>query len=264
MRKGKGKGPKTIIIGAGKLAWHLGPALKKAGFRIIQIYSRTLSSAAAFGLHIDVPWTTDVNILKEDAELVIFCITDRALEDLLPQILLKNVFMIHTAGSVPSNVFEKWTSDFGVLYPLMTFTKTRSIDFRTVPVCIEANNKENEDRLKNIAEKISDNVSVVNFENRKIMHMAAIFACNFTNHMYRTAYDILSLHEFDFGILKPLIIETAHKVLEMSPHEAQTGPASRHDKNILCTHQLMLQAQPEWQKIYTFVSECIFHHFQSE
>ena len=82
----KGKGPKTIIIGAGKLAWHLGPALQKAGFRIIQVYSRTLSSAAAFGLHIDVPWTTDVNMLKEDADLVIFCLTDRALEALLPQI----------------------------------------------------------------------------------------------------------------------------------------------------------------------------------
>jgi predicted short-subunit dehydrogenase-like oxidoreductase (DUF2520 family) len=172
--------------------------------------------------------------------------------------------MIHTAGSVPSNVFENWTSDFGVLYPLMTFTKTRSIDFRTVPVCIEANTKENEERLKGIAEKISDNVSAVNFENRKIMHMAAIFACNFTNHMYRIAYDILHHNEFDFGILKPLIMETARKVLEMSPHEAQTGPASRHDKNILCVHQLMLQDQPEWQKIYTFVSESIYQHFQSE
>jgi predicted short-subunit dehydrogenase-like oxidoreductase (DUF2520 family) len=260
----KGKGPKTIIVGAGKLAWHLGPALKNAGFRIIQVYSRTLSSSAAFGLHLDVPWTTDVNMLKEDAELVIFCITDKALEGLLTQILLNDVFMIHTAGSLPSNVFENWTSDFGVLYPLMTFTKTRSIDFRTVPVCIEANNQENEDRLKNIAEKISDNVSVVNFENRKILHMAAIFACNFTNHMYRFAYDILALQEFDFGILKPLIIETAKKVLEMSPHEAQTGPASRHDKNILTVHQLMLQDQPEWQKIYTFVSESIYQHFQSE
>jgi hypothetical protein len=94
--------------------------------------------------------------------------------------------------------------------------------------------------------------------------MAAIFACNFTNHMYRFAYDILALQEFDFGILKPLIIETAKKVLEMSPHEAQTGPASRHDKNILTVHQLMLQDQPEWQKIYTFVSESIYQHFQSE
>jgi len=260
----KAKGPKTIIIGAGKLAWHLGPALQKAGFRIIQIYSRTLSSAAAFGLHIDVPWTTDVNMLKEGAELMIFCISDRALEDLLPQISRKDVFMIHTAGSLPSNVFDKWTSDFGVLYPLMTFTKTRSMEFRTVPVCIEANNKKNEDRLKRFAEMISDNVSVVDFENRKIMHMSAIFACNFTNHMYRTAYDILSQYEFDFGILKPLIMETATKVLEMSPHEAQTGPASRHDKNILHTHQLMLQDHPEWQKLYTFVSESIYQHFQSE
>jgi predicted short-subunit dehydrogenase-like oxidoreductase (DUF2520 family) len=260
----RGKGPKTIIIGAGKLAWHLGPALKKAGFRIIQVYSRTLSSAAAFGLHIDVPWTTDVNLLDDDAEIVIFCLTDRALVGLLPQINLRGAFMIHTAGSVPSNVFENWTSDFGVLYPLMTFTKTRAIDFRTVPVCIEANNKENEELLKSYAEKISDNVSAVNFENRKIMHMAAIFACNFTNHMYRAAYDILIRHEFDFSILKPLIMETASKVLEMSPHEAQTGPASRHDKNILCTHQLMLQDQPEWQKIYTFVSESIYQHFQSE
>lgn len=260
----KAKGPKTIIIGAGKLAWHLGPALKKAGYRIVQIYSRTLSSAAAFGLHMDVPWITDINLLQEDAELVFFCISDRALEDLLPQIVLKDAFMIHTAGSVPADVFENRTSDFGVLYPLMTFTKTRPIDFRTVPVCIEANNKENENRLKNLAEKISNNVSVVNFENRKIMHMAAIFACNFTNHMYRAAYDILSQHEFDFNMLKPLIIETAKKVLEMSPHEAQTGPASRHDKNILSTHQLMLQDQPEWQKIYTFVSDSIYQHFQSE
>jgi hypothetical protein len=82
--------------------------------------------------------------------------------------------------------------------------------------------------------------------------------------MYRIAYDILSHNEFEFGILKPLIMETARKILEMSPHEAQTGPASRHDKNILCEHQLMLQDQPEWQKIYTFVSESIYQHFQSE
>jgi predicted short-subunit dehydrogenase-like oxidoreductase (DUF2520 family) len=260
----KAKGPKTIIIGAGKLAWHLGLALKKAGFQIIQVYSRTLSSAAAFGLHLDVPWTTDVNLLTDDAELVIFCLTDRALEEVIPQVNLKDVFMVHTAGSVPTNVFQNCTDDFGVLYPLMTFTKTRSIDFRTVPVCIEANNKENEDRLKEIAEKISDNVSAVNFEHRKILHMAAIFACNFSNHMYRIAYDILRHHEFDFGILKPLIMETARKILEMSPHEAQTGPAQRHDKNILCEHQAMLQDQPEWQKIYTFVSESIYHHFQGE
>ncbi len=255
---------KTIIIGAGKLAWHLGPALQKAGLQIIQVYSRTLSSAAAFGLHLDVPWTMDINHLKEDAELVIFCLTDRALEDLIPLINLKDVFMVHTAGSIPSNIFEKSTSDFGVLYPLMTFTKTRSIDFRTVPVCIEANSKENEEWLKNIAEKISDNVSAVNFENRKILHMSAIFACNFTNYMYCIAYDILKHHQFDFGILKPLIVETARKILEMSPHEAQTGPASRHDKNILLVHQLMLHDQPEWQKIYTFVSESIYRHSQGK
>jgi predicted short-subunit dehydrogenase-like oxidoreductase (DUF2520 family) len=138
------------------------------------------------------------------------------------------------------------------------------VNFRSVPVCIEANTPENEERLKDMAEKISDNVSAVNFEHRKILHMAAIFACNFTNHMYRAAYDILSHHEFDFSMLKPLILETASKVLEMSPHEAQTGPASRHDKHILCQHQLMLQDQPEWQKIYTFVSESIYQHFQSE
>ncbi len=255
---------KTIILGAGKLAWHLGPALQKAGFQIIQVYSRTLSSACAFGLHLDVPWTTDANQLKEDAELIIFCITDRAIEDLLPLINLKNVFMVHTAGSRPSNVFENWTSDHGVLYPVMTFSKTRQIDFRTVPVCIEANTPENENRLKGIAEKISDHVYAVNYENRMILHMSAIFACNFTNHMYRGAYDILKHYEFDFGLLKPLIMETARKVMEMAPSEAQTGPAARLDKSILKKHQLMLQDQPEWQKIYTFVSESIYQHFRSE
>lgn len=248
---------KIVFLGAGNVATHLSKALQKAGHPILQIYSRTEKSAKELAMQLNVPYTFNLSDLNEEADLYVISISDKAIEPLLAQKDFGTKLVIHTSGSISMGVFKGHASNYGVFYPLQTFSKFKEIDFKKVPVCIEANTRENEEILLAVARELSDNVQLVSSQQREIIHVAAVFACNFSNQMYAIADKLLKEHGLPFNILLPLINETAEKIKITSPVEAQTGPAARGDQNVIDNHLKLLTNFPEFQKIYSFVTESI-------
>jgi len=246
-----------VLLGAGNVATHLGIALKKQGYRIIQVFSRTTKSAQELAGKLDTVYITKLTELDYSADLYLFCLKDDVLQDVLKQTLFTNQILVHTAGSLPLNIFKNYGFHHGVIYPVQTFIKERNLDLTNVPFCIEASTPYAEKILMDMAYELSQKVQIVDSEKRKIIHLAAIFACNFTNHMYFLADRLMHENDLDFDLLKPLIQETAAKILEVDPETAQTGPAKRGDNQILENHLQLLKDLPGMQKIYTFVSDSI-------
>jgi predicted short-subunit dehydrogenase-like oxidoreductase (DUF2520 family) len=187
---------------------------------------------------------------------------DSAFEEVLPQINFQNKLLVHCSGSMPLSCLENYSENIGVFYPLQTFSKDREVDFAEIPVFVEANSPENEKKLVQMAEKISGRASVLNSEKRLNLHISAVFACNFVNHFYTIAAEVLKSKEIPFEVLNPLILETARKVQNLEPVLAQTGPAVRFDENVILKHLDALQEFPEFQKLYELVSECIYKFHQ--
>ena len=250
------------IIGAGNVATNLSQVLRNCGYKIIQIYSRTKVSAKTLADKLNTAYTTDLSQIYNSADLFIISISDNAIETVLEQIapIIKNKLIVHTAGSINLDIFAKQFENYGVFYPLQTFSKTETVNFDNIPLCIEANNDANVKILLEIAGKISKNVHNISSEQRRQIHLAAVFACNFTNHMYAIANNLLNEKQIPFDIIKPLIIETTQKAINNKPLAVQTGPAVRNDKNVIKTHLNMLKSSEMYKKIYNFVSESIFNH----
>lgn len=247
-----------VFIGAGNLATQLALVLKKAKFNITQVYSRTKESAETLAKQIDADFCFDYAKVNCDADLYIFALSDKALPTALENLQLKDKFMVHTAGSLPVSIFEVYTSRYGVFYPLQTFSKAREVDFSKIPICIEANKPELETELMGIGKIISNSVQLLSSKQRKQLHMAAVFTCNFTNHMYHIGQELLQDQNINLDLLNPLIMETAEKVQELSAKEAQTGPAIRFDEDVIKAHEESLNMHPDFQKLYRFVSESIY------
>ena len=246
-----------VFFGAGNLATHLASALQNSGHSILQIYSRTKESAKTLAEKLNANYTTELNQIVNNADIYVLALRDNVIEEILNKYDFTGKFAVHTAGSVNINIFKNHTKNYGVFYPLQTFSKFREVNFNNIPVCIEANNNINEKILLQIARQISNDVQLINSEQRKHLHISAIFACNFVNNMYVISDEILRKNNISFDILKPLIIETAEKVLKNKPIDVQTGPAVRNDQNLIKKHLNLLSYSPLFQKIYNFVSESI-------
>lgn len=253
-----------VFVGAGNLATNLAKALYRKGFRIVQIFSRTEESARSLALQVEADYTTDLKELTGDAKLYIVSLKDAAFVELLPQIAegKDHALLVHTAGSIPMSVWEGHTQRYGVFYPMQTFSKQREVKFDEIPFFIEAKTAEDVDLLKAIAATLSDHVYEASSEQRKSLHLAAVFICNFTNHMYALAADLLEKYQLPFNVMLPLIDETARKVHELAPRDAQTGPAVRYDKNVIENHLAMLADLPALQEIYKLMSKSIHEHHQ--
>lgn len=253
-----------VFVGAGNLATNLAKALYRKGFRIVQIFSRTEESARSLALQVEADYTTDLEELTGDAKLYIVSLKDAAFVELLPQIAegKEHALLVHTAGSIPMSVWEGHTQRYGVFYPMQTFSKQREVKFDEVPFFIEAKTAEDVALLKAIAATLSDHVYEASSEQRKSLHLAAVFICNFTNHMYALAADLLEKYQLPFNVMLPLIDETARKVHELAPRDAQTGPAVRYDKNVIENHLAMLADLPALQEIYKLMSKSIHEHHQ--
>ncbi len=247
---------KVVLIGAGNLATRLSLALYKAGVRIIQVYSRTSAHAAELAARLDCSYTDKPEEVTAAGDLYIYSLKDEALPSVLPRITPNRGLWVHTAGSMPMAVFKGFVPRYGVLYPLQTFSKEREVDFSGIPFFIEAVTGEDALLLKKIAGLLSDKVQMLSSEKRKIVHLAAVFACNFTNHMYVLADNILKENGLSFDLMLPLIGETAAKVKDMPPSDAQTGPAIRYDKNVMQRHLDMLGSE-EQKEVYEIISKNI-------
>ena len=251
---------KIVLIGAGNVATHLGKALQGAGFDIRQVYSRTEASASALGHLLSTPYTLSLDEVCTDADLYIVALKDSVLQELLPQIVIgrEKALFVHTAGSMPMQVWEGHALRYGVLYPMQTFSKQREVCFEEVPFFVEANVQDDLEALKALAGRISPKVHEATSEQRKYLHIAAVFACNFSNHMYALCGHLLEKHGIPFDVMLPLIDETARKVHELPPADAQTGPAIRYDVNVIDRHLEMLSDEPEMQDLYEKISKSIY------
>lgn len=255
---------KIVLIGAGNLATHLGKALHAAGHDMVQVFSRTMQSAETLASLLDAEPLTDMAQVRDDADVYIFSVKDSALEQLVSQLCGgEKKVLLHTAGSMPMSVFRGKALHYGVLYPMQTFSKQREVDFSIIPCFIEANDEFALKQIEGLAGQISHRVYQLSSEDRKYLHLSAVFACNFANHCYAASQELLQQHGIPFDVMLPLIDETAAKVHGMTPKEAQTGPAVRYDENVIGKQIRLLENQPYFQKIYDCMSKSI-HELESE
>jgi predicted short-subunit dehydrogenase-like oxidoreductase (DUF2520 family) len=252
----------VVLIGAGNLATQLGVALYDIGINIIQVYSRTREAACALAGKVNASFTTDISAIEEHCDLYIVAVKDDVLAEVVKQVNFGRSLVVHTAGSLSMNILSAYAGNYGVFYPFQTFSKNKKVDFSRIPVCLEANTEENLRILEDFARMISYKVIRLDSEQRFILHIAAVFSCNFVNHLYALSECILHENNMGFELLYPLIQETTGKVMKLSPIEAQTGPSVRNDKKVIRKHLELLKDKPELQKIYQLISDSIYqlHH----
>lgn len=255
---------KIVFIGSGNLATQLGKAISsKKGFEIVQIYSRTLQNAQSLAELVGAQAINDVDKIIKDADLYIFALKDSSMAEVIARMPKTSGVWVHTSGSMPMDVFTPYVEDYGVFYPMQTFSKTRDVDFGKVYFYLESATPKAAMTVKEVAHALSTHIVQMSSEDRRKLHLAAVFACNFTNHMYVMANKILGNNEsFTCGLI-PLIDETAAKIHDMTPKAAQTGPAIRYDENVISRHMAMID-DPTLREIYRLMSESIHKEAQDE
>ncbi|WP_353079863.1 DUF2520 domain-containing protein [Flavobacterium sp.] len=238
---------KVILLGSGNVATHLFQAFSKAnGVEVVKVFSRTVSK--------DFPETLQTSDYKEikAADVYIICVSDSAISSVSSQLSFENRLVVHTSGSTDINVLDSKNRK-GVFYPLQTFTKNKSVDFSQIPICIETEVPSDFEIIEKLAKSVSNSVYLINSNQRKALHVSAVFVCNFTNHLYTIGNTICEENNIPFEILQPLIEETAEKIKSLLPNEAQTGPAVRNDQKTIEKHIDFLtnENQKEIYKILT-------------
>ena len=265
---------KISFVGAGNVAWHLAQAFESAGHIISEVYSRDPQHARQLvGLLYDTAIQPDLNFSESEAEVLLIAASDDALEGIMqrivlpPGVILATVSGSHALADLQHlvEVYSDVPVRTGVLYPLQTFTKGASMDYTQIPFCIEATEEETEEALFKLAESVSPHVQLADTEERRALHIAAVFACNFTNQLFSIAHDLLKEEQLSFELLKPLIRETTHKALQSAdPATVQTGPARRSDWATTNRHLNYLQEHhSDWAAMYRLLTESIRErHFE--
>ena len=248
---------KVVLIGSGNVATHIAFALKTAGITVVQVWSKQIHHAKVLADQIQSDAIANLFEIDKEADFCIVSIKDDAISETIKALAGFKGVIVHTSGSVNLTVFGSDFEKYGVLYPLQTFSINKEVDFSKVPICIEANAAEVLKSIRQLAEKLSANVVEVSSEKRKILHLAAVFACNFTNHLYVLSSNLLAEHDLKFDMIRPLILETAAKVQNASPSDVQTGPAIRNDEQTINKHEELLLKQPQLLTIYQTLSESI-------
>ena len=247
---------KVVCIGAGNVATHLSNSLQSAGAHIIQVYSHTQANATALACVLGAEPIHTLSALGRSADLYVISVKDDAITTVAAALSGVEGLVIHTSGATPLSVLSG-LKRYGVLYPLQTFSKSREIAFAGVPLCLEANDAASMGDLKEVAALLGPMVYEVNSEDRRALHLAAVFACNFTNHLYHLGARILQERDMDFEMLRPLIQETANKVQLALPLDMQTGPAVRDDQETMKRHLKELHHLPELAALYEILSKSI-------
>lgn len=250
-----------VIVGSGNVAWHLGPELENAGHRVVEIFSRNPKNARLFQKRLyQAEINPSLDFSESSADIVMLCVSDDAIEEVAREVALPaNAIIVHTSGSQPvSTLGYTGTDNIGVFYPLQTFTKGGQERIDDIPILVEAENKETLGVLKRLAGSVSRQVYTVNSGDRLAIHVAAVFACNFSNFLFGVAEEILKKKGFELELLRPLIAETLNKGLNIGPVKAQTGPAARGDLETLDRHMDFLK-KSEYREIYRQITEKILN-----
>ena len=233
---------RIALIGRGRVATHLLKALQLAGHEVASINSRTLED------------------LPEKADLYVIAVKDSALQGVICQATKgrEDQLFVHTAGSMALDIFEGFCRHYGVLYPMQTFSKEQPVDFREIPLFVEASDAATLQRIRVLADSVSQHVYELSTADRRYLHLSAVFACNFVNHCYALAADVLAQKGLPFDVLLPLIDETARKVHQLHPIDAQTGPAIRDDQNVMQAQAALLDGRAK--TLYEQLSQSIQEH----
>ncbi|MFC4870110.1 Rossmann-like and DUF2520 domain-containing protein [Negadavirga shengliensis] len=251
---------KIAIIGTGKVAWHFSTSLENAGHIITEVYGRDLAKARRLTSQLyDTDAQDHLDFTESAAEIFIVAVADDAISEVADAVLLpENSILVHTSGTVPLEVLGYSSAEHtGVVYPLQSFSLHRTVTWEEVPILLEAEDPDTLSKLKKLVKTLSAQHYVVRSKDRNAVHVAAVFASNFTNHMIRIAEEIMLRQGLDFEMIKPLIIEQISKCLELGPKAAQTGPASREDMETLENHHLFLQYNDQLAEIYRLISQDI-------
>jgi predicted short-subunit dehydrogenase-like oxidoreductase (DUF2520 family) len=229
---------KIVLIGRGRLATNLERALLKAGHEVVSINSRTLEN------------------LPMEADAYIIAVKDSALKEVATAATKDRETQVffHTAGSMPLSTFQGMTCHYGVIYPMQSFSKERLVDFEEIPIFVEASDEKTMVVARQLTGSISGHVYELSSDDRQYLHLAAVFACNFANHCYAMAAEILEQHGMSFDMMLPLIDETARKVHQLHPLDAQTGPAVRYDENVIRHQAQLLLDHPDMKDLYERMS----------
>ncbi len=249
-----------VVIGAGSVATHLAVALYNRGFDIVQVFSRSEQSAYELAHRVRAKSCIRLEEIDPNAELYLIALRDEALQLVATDLKVNRGIVVHTSGTLSMSLLGKTSARFGVIYPLQTFTKSKPLDLKKVPFCIEASDQPTLQFLMAVASMLSNDVRHITSDQRRYLHIAAVFACNFSNFMYVAASDILRSRDIDFAILLPLMQEFFNKIATMEPWEAQTGPAIREDQTVIQKHLLMLESYPQYREIYREITQKIIEH----
>ncbi len=243
---------RVVLIGAGNVAINLAGAMQKTEtVELIQYFSRTDRNDHYFPDSISR--AKDLDTL-EDADVYLIAVKDEAIEQVASRLFGKKGLILHTSGSIPLKALGA-NPRRGVLYPVQTFSKDRKLDWKKIPLALETSSGEDMTLLRELASQLSNHIWEIDSKKRKKLHLAAVFANNFSNHMFALAQELCQENQLDFDLVKPLIEETGSKVMTISPEEAQTGPARRHDLSVLADQSGQLDSQKE--EIYNLISKSI-------
>lgn len=258
-----------VIIGAGNLAQHIASSFQnKDGVEILQIFNhRKTKAASGFAKHHHKELINNYKQLSTTADVYVICVKDDAIAEVVNNLMplkLKGL-VVHTSGSMDLDVLKKVSPQTGVYYPLQTFTRKRAVNWQTTPVLIEGNTKAVRTALTSLAALVSDAVRPCSSQKRLQFHLAAVFACNFTNALYAVAFDLVEqeLSKKDTELLKPIMQQSFNKLQTISPKQAQTGPAMRNDKLVMNKHLGLLKEQKELSAIYKLISQLIINQQSS-
>ena len=246
-----------VLIGAGNVSTHLSRHLHSAGHGIKAIYSRNIESANLLAKEFDAIGTDDPEEVPQKADFFIVCLPDQVISEVAMRFQDHQGIWLHTAGACSIGVFEDLQDHYGVMYPLQTLSRKRPVNLEEAPFLIEGSSQKITALILHLASSITRNVFEMDSASRLVLHLAAVFANNFSNHMVHLAQQILEEQDIDVKLLNPILKETFNKMVEMGAAESQTGPAMRGDVETMQKHVQILKEHPEWENLYTFISRDI-------
>jgi predicted short-subunit dehydrogenase-like oxidoreductase (DUF2520 family) len=250
------------FAGAGRVAGALCREMFHTGFKIDLIASESENNGRLLADSCKACWSPDL-IFPDSTDVIIVSVPDHTLKSVLDKIRCRpETLVVHTAGSINIDVFPEQIKRKGILYPLQTFSKERKVVFKDLPFLLELSDKKSSAILENLIESIGGKVHFVDTEHRRMLHIAAVFVCNFTNHMLTEGKEVVLKAGFPFEVLGPLIKETISKAMDIGPENSQTGPAVRNDQNTIEKHLELLSFSPELQNIYSEMTRSIIKYYK--
>ncbi len=256
---------KVTIIGSGNAAEALGLFFKKIEIEIVQVNSRNSTTGKKLAKKIKATFCDEIKSLNYHNGVFLLAVPDSEIPKVaksLPDKIKNNSIVVHCSGATPSTVLKRSCKNFGVFYPLQTFTKNRSVNSRDIPFCICASAVGVERKLIRLAKKLSQTALIVSDSERKKLHLSAVFINNFTNHLLTLVYDYTSREKLDFDLLKPLLQETIKKAIQHRPKNAQTGPAKRGDQASIEQHKKLMRKYPALESVYDNMTKSIFDFYK--